>query len=216
MQSTDSKKSSAAALRLLIVDDHDVVLRGLAQIAAETLPPGTDVLTAQSGAEALRLLRAEPCQMCLLDVELPDVNGVGLLRSLRKEFPLLRVIVCSAHDELWYVKSFLDAHVEGILFKSVYAREIVDALLAVAAGRTYYCRQVEGMRKTILAYDAPTRREVDVLRHLAAGRSTKEMADAMCVSENTVETHRRHLLEKFHARNVAELIACAYRDKLLP
>lgn len=200
---------------ILIVDDHDVVRRGLADIVSETTGGKSQVITASSGYEARIALAENRVDLCLLDIELPDTDGLALLHETRKAWPKMKIIVCTMHDELWFVKNFLDARVDGILFKDVYAREISNAILSVMSGTPYYCKQVESVRRIILSYDAPTRRETDVLHYISLGMSTKEIATRMGVSNNTVETHRRHLLEKFHARNVAELVSRAYRDKLL-
>lgn len=202
-------------MTILIVDDHDVVLRGLEAIVREVAGDETEILTASSGREALETLDRQPANICITDIELPDIDGLEMVRQMRKTCPLLRVIVNTVHDELWYVRQFLDAHVDGILFKNVYADEIAEAVCTVAHGGTYYCPQAEAVAKAARTVEAPTRRERDVLRHIARGLSTKEIADRMCLSDNTIETHRRHLLDKLHARNVAELVSIAYKEGML-
>lgn len=202
-------------MTILLVDDHDVVLRGLEAIVREAAGPRASILTASSGGEALALAAEQPADVCLIDFELPDMDGLALVARLRSVCPKARYIINTIHDELWYVRQFMDAGVDGILFKSVDAGEIAAAVCDVAAGRRHYCPEARAVALEAEDTIAPSSRELDVLRHTARGLSTKETAARMCISENTVETHRRHLLDKLHARNVAELVSIACKKGML-
>jgi len=203
-------------LRILIVDDHDVVVRGIAMIVRDALADrDLQVDTATRGCAALEMMTHHPYDLCILDIEMPDINGLGMLKIIRAEHPSVKIIVNTIHEELWYVKDYINADVEGILFKSVNADEIKAAVRGVIDNGKYYCRRAKAIARIIDGYNPPTPKELEVLRLLAAGKSTEDIARLMGISINTVDSHRRHLLSKLEARNVAELIMNAVSEGLL-
>lgn len=203
-------------IRILIVDDHDIVVRGIVHIISDLFSAGEVITdTANRGCKALEMAARQDYDLCMLDIEMPDIDGLGMLKIMRTEHPSIRIIVNTIHDELWYVKDYIRAGVEGILFKSVSADEIKDAIVRVLEGSNYYCSRARSIVKIIEGYTAPTPKEIEVLRHLAAGKNTEDIARFMGVSINTIESHRRHLLSKLEARNVAELIMNAVSQGLL-
>jgi len=203
-------------LNILIVDDHDIVVRGMSQIVADAFPHGTsEIATTTSGQQAIEIASQKKLDICLLDIELPDTDGMALFRKLRKIHPLLKVIINTIHEEIWYVKEFEEANVDGILFKSVNAEEIKKAVRTVAKGEKYYCRHAKKLLQIATEYKAPTPKELKILQLLACGKSTEEMARLLGVTVNTIESHRRHLLDKIGARNVAELIMKAIKAGFL-
>lgn len=202
--------------KILIVDDHAIVLKGLCQIVVETFGDGCRITTAATAARAMELAATGGYDICLLDIGLPGAGGLQLLTTLRDRCPDMRIIVNTVHDELWHVKEYIEAGVEGILFKNVDSGEIAKALRTVNDGGIYYCRRALDIRNRMDRYDEPTPREKDVLAHIATGRKTEEIAQIMGISVNTVETHRRHLLDKLNARNMAEMIMNAVSRGLIP
>lgn len=202
-------------LHILIVDDHEIVLRGMTQIVQEAF--GTEVIIdcVSKGQQAIELTKCHNYDLCLLDIGLPDVDGMALIRLLRESHPNMKIIVNTIHEEIWYVKEYLSYSVEGILFKSAQANEIKECIISVANGDNYYCSHVHDIRRIIGDYEPLTPKEFEVLQLIAAGHNTKEIASSMNISPNTVESHRRHLLSKFDARNVAELIMNAISQGVL-
>ncbi|MDO4165272.1 MAG: response regulator transcription factor [Bacteroides sp.] len=206
---------------ILLVDDHDLVLQGLKRIVECMLPEVKSVCTASSGQEALRLIASQGFHLLMLDVELPDISGLELIGQARKLNPQARIIVNTMHEEVWFVKDLLQCHVDGILFKSVNSKKIAEAIRCVLDGGTYYCPYAEQVRVQMRRADGGRReelslRELDVLKCISEGKSTQEIARELCVSPNTVETHRRHLMEKLEARNVADLIMTAISRGIIP
>lgn len=203
-------------LDILIVDDHDIVIRGIAAIVNETLGHRVRLIdTATKRSAALQFMTQKHYDICLLDIEMEGTDGIEMLKVIRSEHSDVKIIVNTIHDELWYVKEYLDAGVDGILFKSVNAGEIRAAIAKVADNGRYYCRRAQSMLKIIEGYNPPSPKEMEVLQLLAAGKSTKDIACLMGISINTVESHRRHLLTKLGSRNVAELIMNAVSEGLL-
>ena len=200
---------------ILLVDDHEIVLKGLVHVLKDVIPPHANLFTSSTADGTLRLLRDKVFGICMLDIELPDMDGLDLLHAIREEFPNVKIIVNTCHEELWYIKDFIDCHVEGILFKDIKVSEIEHAVRKVYDGETYYCRKAEKYISVLKNHTQPTSRELDVLMYISQGKSTQDIATILGVSKNTIETHRSHLLEKFNARNVAELIMRAVSEGVL-
>ena len=203
-------------LKILLVDDHDIVLRGMRHLIEDLLGDSCHVDMAKTAAEALWLTSVRNYDLCLLDVELPDASGITLLHNIRRKCHDIKIIVNTIHEELWIIKDYFDAGVEGILFKDVLSTEIATAIRSVTAGDTYFCKKAKQLRHLIDIYEMPSPKELEVLRLIASGKKTDDIAAQMGLSSNTIETHRRHLLAKLHARNSAERVLNAVKRGLLP
>lgn len=208
-------------IRVLLVDDHDLVLQGLKRILEFAVPEIKMICKASSGKEALSLIDIQPFELFLLDVELPDISGIDLIASIRKKQPKARIMVNTMHEEIWFVRSLLQCDPDAILFKSIDSRQVIDAVHAVLQGKKYFCPYVERVRMQLRSQEKScknelTLRELDVLKLLSEGKSTQEIARELCVSANTVDTHRRHLMEKLDARNVVDLVVIAISRGIIP
>ena len=207
-------------IRILLVDDHDLVLQGLKRIVECSLPEIKNVCTASSGYEVGLLAASQHFDLFVLDMELPDVSGLELISTLRNLDPQACILVNTMHEEIWYIKNLLQCGVNGILFKSTDSGKITEAIRRVLAGETYYCPYAEHVRTQMKRLEEKrpedlTLRELDVLKRISEGKNTQEIARELCVSTNTVDTHRRHLMEKMGARNVADLIMTALSQGLI-
>ena len=208
-------------IRVLLVDDHDLVLQGLKRILEFAVPEIKMICKASSGKEALSLIDIQPFELFLLDVELPDISGIDLIASIRKKQPKARIMVNTMHEEIWFVRSLLQCNPDAILFKSIDSRQVIDAVHAVLQGKKYFCPYVERVRMQLRSQEKScknelTLRELDVLKLLSEGKSTQEIAQELCVSANTVDTHRQHLMEKLDARNVVDLVVIAISKGIIP
>lgn len=203
-------------LKILLVDDHDIVLRGMRHLIEDSIGTGCHVDGARTGRDAIALAGSNCYDLCLLDIELPDAPGIAILHKIRETSPSTKIIVNTIHEEPWIIKDFFDAGVEGILFKDVLASEITTAIRRVIDGGTYFCKRARQLRQLMDSYEMPTPKELEVLRLIASGCKTDDIAIRMGLSSNTIETHRRHLLSKLHARNSAELVLNAVNHGLLP
>ena len=201
-------------IRILLVDDHDLVLQGLKRIVECSLPEIKNVCTASSGQEALHLIASQRFNLFVLDMELPDISGMDIIVRIREKDPRARIIVNTMHEEIWFIKDLIQSAVDGILFKSIDSTKIAEAIRRVLDGGSYYCPYAEYVRAQMRRSDEGRReeltlRELDVLKRISEGKNTQEIAQELCVSTNTVDTHRRHLMDKLDARNVADLIMTA-------
>ncbi len=206
------------AKSLLVVDDHELVLRGIRLILEQSFP-GATIHTASTGEETLRIISQTPIDLVSVDLELPDMSGFNLIDHIRAEAPHIPILVNTVHDEIWTVKRLAERHVEGIIFKSAKAAVFVEAVLRLVDGDTYFDPNARSLMKSIHTQCAEevglSAREVDVLRLIANGNNTEEIGQLLGLSPNTIETHRRHLLEKLDVRNAAELVRRAISSGIL-
>jgi DNA-binding NarL/FixJ family response regulator len=213
------------ALRILIVDDHDVVRAGLRSI----LERQTDIEVvgeAPDGRQGLELVRKLGPNVVLMDLSMPELNGLEATRQVKAQDANTKVIVLSMHADRHYVSEVLKAGASGYLLKNAAARELVDAVRAAAAGRVYLSPQiaevvVEDYRRLIPesqsnAFRDLSSREREVLQLLAEGKQTKEIAAALHLSPKTVESHRGQIMAKLNLHSVAELTKFAIREGLTP
>ena len=205
---------------LLIVDDHDIVVLGLKHVVQTHFPDTFNVDSANSGREALRKIAESKYSIYILDLELPDMTGFEVIDAIRQRYADARIIVHTQHDELWYHRKLTAYRVDGVCLKSAYSSNIVEAIRQVMQGNTFspsdddieprrYERNIMPAGKDL------SEREMSVLNCIAQGMNTNEVAEKLCISVNTVETHRRHLNEKLGARNTASLVMNAVRLGLL-
>jgi len=208
-------------MRILIVDDHEVVREGLRQVLSSN---GADrVDSAGNLGEALRRIRENPYSAVVMDLSLPDGNGLDALREIRTSWPRLPVLVVSMHPEEIWTPRAMRAGANGYLNKSTSAAEIVQAVRQVVAGGRYFSRPLAqrpadpldpaGGERARLG--TLSKREFEVLRLLGAGRPVGDVARVLGISVKTVSTHREHILRKLGFANNMELIRHCLRLGLL-
>jgi two-component system invasion response regulator UvrY len=202
-------------IRILIADDHAVVREGLKRILAET--EGMKVVAeAADGPEVFTRLEETECDVVVLDVSMPGMSGVEVLRRLQRERPGVRVLVLSVHPEDQYAVRVLRAGAAGYLTKESAPEELVTALKEVRAGGRYLTatlaekladgRAVDRERP---AHEVLSNREYEVLRMFGSGKTVSEIASELGLSVKTVSTYRTRILEKLRLRTTAEIIRYA-------
>lgn len=207
-----------APATILVVDDHELVVRGIKQILRQTFPYA-DIFTAGTGEEAVKICRVRNIGLVSVDLELPDMSGFNLIDHIRANHPGTKILVNTVHDEIWTVKRLVERHVEGIIFKSARAENFVEAVSTLLRGETFYdsgaCLLMKSIKNQTAEETSLSMREVEVLRLIADGLNTEEIGRRLGVKANTIETHRRHLLEKLDVKNSAELIRRAMSSGIL-
>ena len=193
-------------MKIAVVDDHDLIREGL---NAMLVSNGVEHIDKFSTATELVFSIDEGNQydFYIVDLELPDIDGFVLIEMIRARNPIAHIIVSTVHDEIWTLRKLVARDVNAIIYKSGNGGEIITAILEILAGNHYYC---EAAQKTLNAAndDAqhPSNRELEVLYQISLGKTTKEIAAALFVSENTVEAHRKSLFQKLNAVNVVDLV----------
>lgn len=200
---------------VLLVDDHALILEGIQRVL-EQITEVQVADTATSGKVAADLVGKRDYDIYILDVSLPDTTGFDLIEVIRKRNPNARIIVNTMHEEAWVVSRLVRSDIAGIVFKSSATEEFVDAVKYVLKGESYACPRFIAARRKMsenLALthikDIPTKRELEVLRVVAKGYNTHEVAVQLQISENTVETFRKRLIQKFSAKNAIDLVVKA-------
>jgi DNA-binding NarL/FixJ family response regulator len=210
--------------RILLADDHELVRDGL-KLILETVPDLTVVVEASDGAEALRLGVTEDIDLAVLDVAMPRMDGLTVARELIKQRPDLRVLMLSVHDNEQYFFEALKAGASGYVLKSEANRDLIEACRAAMRGESFvYPAAASALVRDYLERaaageeipeDPLTPRELDVIKLIAEGLTSEEIADALIISPKTVERHRANILEKLGMRNRVELTRYAIRRGLV-
>ena len=207
-------------IKILIIDDHPIVRRGLKEIVSEE-PDIVVAGEAQNSREALDLIRKQKWDVVVLDITMPDSNGLEILKQLRKERPKLPVLVLSIHSEEQYAVRVLKSGGAGFMNKEAAPAELVKAIRKVVTGGKY----VGPTLAERLAFDLESGerqlhenlsdREFQVMCMIASGRTVKEIAKELFLSVKTVSTHRTRILKKMKMRTNAELTYYAVRNRLV-
>lgn len=207
--------------RVLIADDHPVVRRGLVEIVAGE-PDMTVAGQPATGPETLAFVRTYGCDVVVLDLSLPGLSGLDVLKQLKHEQPRLPVLVLSIYPEDQYALRVLRAGAAGYLTKESAPEELVRALRKVSGGGRYVSAALAEQLAAAVADPAPTPphrtlsdREYEVMCLLASGRTVKEVAAALGLSVKTVSTYRARLLEKMHMKTNADLTRYCMENRLI-
>ncbi len=210
-------------VRILLVDDHEIVRTGLRGML-DTGPAITVVGEARNGHEAIGLVRELAPDLVLMDITMPEMNGIDATRRVREVDPRVRVIGLSMHADRRYVAEFLRAGAAGYLLKSCSIDELRRAIHEVHAGRTYVSPAVAGTvvkdyvdrldRDPATGSRALSPKEREVLQLLAEGKSTKQIADRLECSTKTIDFHRGNIMAKLDLHSIAELTKYAIREGL--
>ena len=196
-------------MKIAVVDDHDLVREGMTAIlASHNVNNVTKFSTAMSLVDQLDA--GAEFDFYIIDLEMPDLDGFVLIEMIRARNPVAHIIVSTVHDEIWTLRKLLARDVNAILYKSGEGSEIITAIEEILKGNNYYCEDVHKALK--IADDSslyPSTRELEVLYQISQGKTSREIAAAMFVTENTVEAHRKALFTKLGAVNVADLIVKA-------
>ncbi|MBK1439994.1 response regulator transcription factor [Parapedobacter sp. ISTM3] len=204
---------------IFITDDHPLVLEGLKNVLSEA--DGFQVSGCFANAAAtLEAIGSEPPAVLLLDINLPDINGIDLVRKVKALSPATRIIALSVHNEYAVINSMFQEGADGYIQKNAVGEEIVDGIRTVINGRRFLCSQSAEImkRKTtegLKSVPKVTRREKEILHQAAKGLTTQEIAAVLFISPHTVESHRKNLMEKFEVKNLASAIKLAMEYGLI-
>jgi DNA-binding NarL/FixJ family response regulator len=207
--------------RILLVDDHAVVRRGLIHILSESFP-GSRFGEASSAAEALNLVNAERWEIALIDLRMPGRDGLALLEELRRTHPELPALVLTMQPEEEFALRCLRLGASGYVTKESASDELAAAVRKVLGGGKYVTASLAERLATFVGgdlvqslHEALSNRELQVLRLVASGRSLKQIAAELHLSEKTIATYRARIAEKLHISTNVELTRYALRHKLV-
>ncbi len=210
-------------IRVLLADDHTVVRRGLRRIL-ETEADVEVVAEVGDGRAALQSAQQLRPQLVILDISLPGLNGIDVTRQLHKSLPEAKVLILSMHADPAYIKQSLQAGAQGYLLKDADDQDLLKAVAALAAGGSYFSPVVSKvvldgyLHHTVESSDGVallSDREREVLQLIAEGKSNKEIALLLHIALSTVESHRKHVMEKLGLHNTADVVRFAVRTGII-
>lgn len=212
-------------IRILLADDHTIVRDGLRALL-ERQPDMSVVAEAADGRECVQLAEQHAPDVVMMDVAMPEMNGIEAARRILSGHPKTSVLMLSMHSDESYVLRALKAGARGYLLKDSPRDDVLTAIRTVAAGRSFLSRKVSQMlqedyvrqlesRGLEDSYDLLTDREREILQLLAEGKANKEVANVLNISPTTVETHRAHILQKLSLHSTADLILYAVRKRII-
>ena len=200
----EAQKYILQDLSVAIADDHVLILEGF-----KSLMEGCGVHNVETFSRAADLIRIL-FDVYIIDIGMPDIDGFELVDSIRCAHADARIIVNTIHEEIWLLRRMLDKDVNAIMLKSTDFMQMIEAITSVVNGKKYLCpglkKKLSGCKRRM---EHPSEREIEILKALAGGHTSKEIAAMLFISENTVETHRKRLFAKLGARNMADLIVRA-------
>ncbi len=204
--------------QVFIIDDHPMVIAGIKALLADSAI--AEICgSADDGHSALEQLKTSHAAVALVDINLPDMNGIDLCGRLKKEFPKLKILGLSTFKERSYITRMIEAGASGYLLKNASKEELEDAIVAAHKGRMYMSMEVAAVMAKPAAEQASipllTTREKEVLHLIAEGLTNQEIADKLFISVLTVDSHRKNLLAKFEVKNTAAMVRVALEHKLI-
>jgi DNA-binding NarL/FixJ family response regulator len=216
---------TATSIRLIIADDHQMFIDGIRSALSgnETIQV---IATANNGRQLLDLLEQETADVLLLDINMPELNGIEAARAIRKKFPEIRIIMLSMYLEKQMIEELVRIGASGYILKNTGMKELEQAILTVAMGKTHFSGDVtlkmmgaqttdtytENMLPGKEETPGLTDREIEVLKLIAREHTTPEIAEKLFISAYTVETHRKNLIRKLNVKNIAGLVKYAVQQ----
>jgi len=212
-------------IRILLADDHNVLRDGM-RLLLERQPGFVVVADASDGREAVELAKEHRPHVVVMDIAMPNLNGIEATRRMVEKNPQVGVVILSMHYDESYVIRSLKAGARAYLLKDAMKSELISAIQAVAEGRSYFSPkisrilqedyvQVLGRKSADDTYELLTDREREVLQLVAEGKTNKEIANSLSLSLYTVDTHRTHILQKLNLHSVPEVILYAVRKGII-
>ena len=212
-------------IRVLVVDDHTIVRDGICSLLG--LTPDIEVIgEAANGREALEVLRKLMPDVVLMDIAMPIMSGLEATRRITKEFPKIKVLALTQYDDREYVFPVIEAGAHGFISKTAASSELASGIRSVCRGDSFLSpsvarvlvedyQQGDSIRKSHDPYEQLTDREREILKLLAEGYTTREVADTLIISPKTVEGHRTSLMAKLDIHNRIDLVKYALRKGII-
>lgn len=213
-------------IRVMIADDHNMFVEGIESIL-EGIENIQVVAKCYTGPEVFEKIQNTPVDVVLLDINLPGMNGLEVCQRLSKEYPEVKVLALSMHNEESFVTEILKYGAQGYILKNTGKKELISAIEMVNNGQSYFSEEVTetimkslvnqraGNKKSAMLTPKISRREKDVLELIMKEYTTQEIADTLFISLKTVESHRRSLLTKLGVRNTAGLVRVAIENQIM-
>lgn len=209
-------KSRETKFRIIIADDHDILRFGLKNLIQRD--PELEVIgEARDGQALLTLLESKKCDLIILDLSMPGMDGLKALDEIRKNQPNLKIMILTMHKEREFFRHALSRNVQGYLLKDDNFEKILHAIHEIRAGKKSYSQELASfivedynlLRDSQLSQELLTRREREILKMIAQGKTNKEIGAELNISPRTIQTHRTNIQQKLDLKNTAEMVKFA-------
>ncbi|WP_035651269.1 response regulator transcription factor [Flavobacterium sp. ASV13] len=209
-------------INLLIADDHTMFLQGIVSLLEQESEINI-VGKAINGIEALEVIKTKNPDLVILDISMPEMDGIELSKILKKDFPEIKILIVSTHSNVKIISRLIRIGVNGYLLKNAEKSELLKAIHSIASGENYFSEETEEkhlanhlkIEKQVSVLTELSSREKEILVLIAHEYNTAEIAEKTFISLNTVNTHRRNLLSKLNAKNTAGLVKYAVENGLV-
>ncbi len=206
-------------IHIFIIDDHQLVIDGICSLLLNE-PEFEITGTCNQPAEALQMLERKRVDIVLTDVQMPGVSGVELTRLIRKKHPAIYILALSMHGDIAVIKQMLDSGISGYILKNTGKTELIEALKKVSGGDAYFSPEITRELMKVVKGGAQndahlTNREIEIIRLIEKEMGNKQIADTLCISERTVETHRKNIFRKTDTQSIIGLLKFAYKYKII-
>lgn len=211
-------------VKILLVDDHEIVRDGIKSIL-QTDKNINVVAEAKNGVEAIKYLEknAKKIDVALIDINMPQLNGVDTVEIIRKLHKHIKVLALSMHKEETYITNMIKAGALGYILKDSGGDNLIEAVKTVAQGKNYYCNDVSltlinnliHPKKSKKEHYGISKRELEILQLLVDGKNNTEIAKLFGISHRTVETHRRNIMKKMNVNNAAKMLTIALKEEIV-
>ncbi len=199
-------------VQLLVADDHQVVIDGIKSILEDD-PSVTVVAEALNGKQVIDTIKNTNIDIAIIDINMPVMDGVEVTKILKQDFTHVRVLILTMYNDAEFIKQLMEVGADGFILKNTGRVEILTAIEQLKNGDTYFGQEVtQTLSRSYHRKESQvqlTRREKEVLQLLADGLTTSELADKLFISKHTADSHRKNLLSKFDAKNIATLLKLA-------
>jgi len=215
-------------ITVLIVDDHKIIRDGIKSLLQDV--ENIKILgEASNGLEAIEFFKNQPTDVVIMDIRMPEMSGIETTKYLTENYPGVKVLALTMHDEEAFIYKMLNAGASGYLLKNVGKEEFVTAINKIYKGENYFSLDMATKMITNMMFAKPndtsehvedddmqlTKREIEVIKLIAEGLTSQDIADKLFISPRTVDTHRRNLLQKLNVKNTAELIKFAIKHNIV-
>lgn len=206
-------------LNIVVVDDHPIVRKGLYDILIK-FPFIKDVKLVDGGKKFLELMKNHTAHLVILDIRMPDIDGVDLAKIIKEKYSDTAIMIFSSHLSEQYINQCYEIGVDAYVSKDANTGEIKTAIQKIIQGETYFSADVEKILLKKLMQKGKNKdkfsdREKDILKYICEGKANKKIAEILFISENTVNNHRANIMKKANCHNVRELYEFALQNKLI-